>query len=92
MANHPSALKAQRQNAKRRAKNRSHRSNLRTALKNFSLIVKEGKTEEAANSLPKLYSLVDRAVQKNVLTKNAAARHKSRLTKYLQTAIQASKQ
>jgi len=87
MANHPSALKAHRQSLKRNAKNASNRSSLRTALKKFAQIVKSGKTEEAQKSITHLYSAVDKAVQKKVLSKNAAARQKSRLTKHLNMAI-----
>jgi ribosomal protein S20 len=31
--------------------------------------------------LPEAYSIIDRSVKKGVLSKNAAARHKSRLTR-----------
>ncbi len=83
MANHASALKAHRQSQKRNANNTSNRSSLRTALKRFSQLIKAGKTEEAKKSVNRLYSIVDRAVRKKALSKNAAARHKSRLTKRL---------
>ena len=86
MANHASALKAHRQNLKRRARNRSNRSELRTTLKKFNKQLADGTMEEAGNSLPAVYSAVDKAVQKKVLSRNAAARYKSRLSKRLHHA------
>ncbi len=86
MANHASALKAHRQSIKRNAKNSSQRSSLRTALKKFSQLIKDGKTEEAQKSVTRMYSIVDKAVRKKVLSRNAAARQKSRLTKHLNAA------
>ena len=89
MANHASALKAHRQNVKRNARNTANRSALRTSLKRFSQLIKAGKTEEAQNSIGRLYSIVDRAVQKRVLSRNAAARQKARLTRHLHEALTA---
>lgn len=86
MANHASALKAHRQSVKHRERNRSHRSALRSALKKFTKEIEEGKFQEAKASLPGVYAIVDKSVQKNVLTKNAAARHKSRLSRRLNLA------
>ncbi len=89
MANHASALKAHRQSLTRNARNTGNRKSLRTVLKKFSQLVKEGKTEEAKQSLGRIYSAVDRAVQKKALSKNAAARQKSRLTRHLNKAASA---
>ncbi|MBM3791342.1 MAG: 30S ribosomal protein S20 [Acidobacteria bacterium] len=88
MANHPSALKAHRQSQRRRDRNRSSRSELRTELKLFRGLLAEGRREEAAKSLSSLYSKIDRAVRKGALRKNAAARHKSRFTKKLNTTAE----
>lgn len=81
MANHASALKAHRQSVRRRARNRSNTSALRTGLKRFQDLVKAGKEDDARAQLPALYALVDKAVRHKVLSANAAARHKSRLTR-----------
>jgi small subunit ribosomal protein S20 len=86
MANHASAIKAHRQSLKRKQRNRSNRSALRSTLKNFSERLESGKPGEALSSLPQIYATVDKAVQKKVLSANAAARHKSRLTKRLSAA------
>jgi small subunit ribosomal protein S20 len=90
MANHASALKAHRQNLKHRATNRSNRSSLRTSLKQFNDQLEEGKSEEAKNSLSELYAIVDKSRQKKALSRNAASRQKSRLTKRLNAASAAS--
>ena len=92
MANHASALKAHRQNLKHRSSNRSNRSSLRTYLKQFNDRLKAGKTDEAKNSLAALYGVIDKSQQKKALSKNAAARQKSRLTKRLNTAISGTAQ
>ena len=91
MANHASALKANRQNLKHRSINRSNRSSLRTLLKKFDDRLKGGQAEEARNSLPEVYAAIDRSQKKNAISKNAAARQKSRLTKRLNAALTDSK-
>jgi small subunit ribosomal protein S20 len=87
MANHASALKAHRQNLKHRNTNRSNRSSLRTTLKQYNDRLESGKTEEAKNSLPELYAVIDKSQQKKAISKNAAARQKSRLSKRLNAAL-----
>ncbi len=87
MANHASALKAHRQNLKHRSRNRSNRSSLRTYLKQFNDRLEAGKSEEAKNSLAELYAVIDKSQQKKSISKNAAARQKSRLTKRLNEAL-----
>jgi small subunit ribosomal protein S20 len=89
MANHPSALKAHRQSLRRRSRNRSNRSALRTALKNFSEQMPNTPPEKSGATVAELYSLVDKAARRKSLSKNAAARQKSRLTKRLNQALQA---
>ncbi len=83
MANHASALKAHRQNLNRRARNRRNRSQLRTGLKKFEALLTEDKAQQAKESVAELYKLVDKAVHKGALSRNAAGRHKSRLIKRL---------
>ena len=78
MPNHKSAEKRVRQNERRRVVNRSNRSRLRTAVKELRTALDEG--GKAAELLPKTVSEIDKAVQKGVLHRNAAARQKSRLT------------
>jgi small subunit ribosomal protein S20 len=87
MANHASALKAHRQSQKRNLRNRSNRSTLRTELKSFVAEVESGKIADPKANLSELYSVVDKAAKKKALSKNAAGRRKSRLTKRLNKAI-----
>ncbi len=87
MANHASALKAHRQNVRRRSRNRSNRGALRTALKNYSRQIQAAGQEKQAPSAADIYSLIDKGVRKGALSKNAAARQKSRMTKRLNKAL-----
>jgi small subunit ribosomal protein S20 len=86
VANHASALKAHRQSLKHRSSNRSNKSSLRTTLKQFNDRIESGKTEEAKNSLSELYAVIDKFQHKKAISKNAAARQKSRLTRHLNAA------
>ena len=80
MPNHKSAEKRVRQTERRRLINRSNRARLRTSMKELRGLLDKGPSKDAADLLPKTVSEIDKAVQKGVLHRNAAARHKSRLT------------
>lgn len=80
MPNHKSAEKRVRQNEKRRTINRGHRSTLRTGIKKLRSALEGGDASNVQALLPETISLIDKAVQKGALHKNAAARYKSRLT------------
>ena len=82
MPNHKSAEKRMRQNEKRREINRGHRSRLRTEIKKLRAALAAG-GDEAQSLLPQTVSTIDKAVQKGVLHRNAAARYKSRLTNHV---------
>ena len=78
MANHLSAIKRIRQNEKRRLHNRFYARTMRNALKDFrSISVKK----DAEEKYPKMVSLIDKLVKKNIIHKNKAANLKSKLTK-----------
>jgi len=68
-----------RQARSRATLNRTHRSQLRTALKK----VRTATGPEAQAAYADAVKLLDRAGQKNIIHKNAAARQKSRLAKFL---------
>ncbi len=87
MPNHKSAKKRVRQNEKRRAINRSHRSRLRTAIKKLRAALTTGDAQTAQTLLPETVSTIDKAIQKGVLHRNAAARYKSRLTMHVNDAV-----
>ncbi len=80
MPNHKSAEKRQRQNEKRRSINRNNRGRVRTGIKKLRAALGAGDAEQVQELLPQTVSLIDKAVQKGVLHRNAAARYKSRLT------------
>ena len=80
MPNHKSAEKRARQNEKRRVINRNNRGRLRTGVKKLRAALEGGDAGSVQAILPETVSLIDKAVQKGVLHRNAAARYKSRLT------------
>ena len=80
MPNHKSADKRMRQTEKRRVNNRTSRGRLRTGVKGLRAALEGGDGTVVGEMLPKTISLIDKAVQKGVLHRNAAARYKSRLT------------
>ena len=87
MPNHKSAEKRMRQNERRRKLNRGHRTRLRTSIKNLRVAVSAGDGTKVKELLPETISTIDKAVQKGVLHKNAAARYKARLTTSSNKAI-----
>lgn len=80
MPNHKSSEKRVRQSEKRRMVNKSNRGRLRTSIKKLRTALSAGKADELNTLLPATISTIDKAVQKGVLHRNAAARYKSRLT------------
>ena len=80
MPNQKSAEKRVRQNERRRVGNGSSRTKLRTSVKIFKGVLSGGDAGQVGALLPQTISEIDKAVQKGVLHRNAAARHKSRLT------------
>ena len=86
MPNHKSAIKRQRQNEKRRIVNRNNRGRVRTGIKKLRAALGAGDAEQVQTLLPATVSLIDKAVQKGVLHRNAAARYKSRLTVHVNEA------
>ena len=74
-----SALKANRQNIKRREHNRALRARLRTGLKGIRKNLDANNVEGAKKSLQSLQSLVDKMATKGNIHKNTASRYKSRL-------------
>ena len=78
---HASALKQQRQDVKRRARNRKNLSQLKTQVKKLRGAVGAGDGAAAQAALNETVSTIDRAAKKGVIHDNAAARLKSRLTR-----------
>lgn len=80
MPNHKSAEKRVRQSERRKRINRSNRTRVRSAIKKLRTALSAGNSQELKALLPETISTIDKAVQKGVMHKNAAARYKSRLT------------
>jgi small subunit ribosomal protein S20 len=80
MPNHKSAIKRVRQTIKRNAINRANRSRLRTQIKKLRKAIASNEATQSNELLNPTVSLIDKMVNKGILHKNAAARHKSRLT------------
>ncbi|MDI1243158.1 MAG: 30S ribosomal protein S20 [bacterium] len=83
MANHKSAEKRIRQNEKRKGINRANRSKLRTQIKKLRTSLTAQDKAASGEILAPTVSLIDKAVNKGIIHKNTAARHKSRLTKHV---------
>jgi small subunit ribosomal protein S20 len=81
MPNHKSAEKRMRQSEDRRQINKGNRTRVRGQIRKLRAALTGGKTDQLGELLPATISIIDKAVQKGVLHKNAAARHKSRLTR-----------
>ena len=75
----PSALKNDLQNERRRLKNRSYRTTVNTAIRNFQNSLDQKEPAEAIKSkLNLVCSLMDKGVKKGIFKLNKAARTKSR--------------
>ena len=75
-----SALKANRQNVKRREHNRQMRSKLRTALKAIRVSLEAKDLSAAKAALNQTVSIVDKMATKGIIHRNTAGRYKSRLS------------
>ncbi len=84
-----SALKANRQNVKRREHNRSMRTKLRTALKAIRASLDAKDLSGAKEALSKTASIVDKMATKGIIHRNTAGRYKSRLALRLKSGASA---
>lgn len=80
MANHPSALKRERQAKKRRERNRGTLSAVRTAVKKVQIALSQKNPEQAKAALKEATSFLDGAASKGVLPQARASRKISRLS------------
>ena len=81
MANIKSQIKRVKTNEKRRQRNKSVRSAVRTAVRKFREAVEAGNTEEAAELQRAASRALDKAASKGVIHKNQAATRKSAMAK-----------
>jgi small subunit ribosomal protein S20 len=72
---------AARQSTVHRARNDALTSQLRTAIRKATAAVKAGKQDDASAALAHATPIIDSMVNKGIIHRNKAARHKSRLTK-----------
>lgn len=79
MANTAQARKRARQSVDRNKQNASLRSALRTSIKRVRQAIAAGDKSAASEVFQKATSVIDRIADKNIIHKNKAARHKSRL-------------
>ena len=85
MANIKSQIKRNRQNEKRRLRNKSVKSSLKTAVRKFNEAAASGDAEQASALLRAASRNLDKAVSKGVIHKNQAANRKSAIAKRLST-------
>jgi small subunit ribosomal protein S20 len=80
VANIKSQIKRNRQNEKRRERNKTVRSELRTRAKMAVEAVEQG-ADDAAEQVRVAMSSIDKAASKGIIHKNEASRRKSRLAR-----------
>ncbi len=85
MANHKSAVKRNKQNIVRNARNIHIRTTMRTLVKNVRLAVANGEKENATTALAKVIPYIDKVASKGVIHKATASRKIGRLTKLVNT-------
>jgi len=82
-----SAKKRIRQNAKRRARNRWRKDQIKHAVRELDDAVKAGKKDEAAEKLKVVYKKLDQIAAKGTIHKKTASRRKSRLAKRMEKVL-----
>jgi small subunit ribosomal protein S20 len=88
MPNTSTAKKRLRQNDKRRVRNRSHRSALRSQIRKVRAAVQAGKLDEAAAEFRVATKRLDQAAARKLIHDNTASRLKSRLSAMIKKAQQ----
>ncbi len=91
MPNTPTARAEMRKSLKRRERNRSRRSSMRTVIAKTLKAVEENNVAEAERHLTKAAQLIDKNVKWKQLHANNAARKKSRLTRLVNRLKAAAK-
>jgi len=80
MDRHPQQIKRERKDIKKRARNVSNMSRLRTQIKTVLELTDK---EKAQKEYTKAVSFIDKAAGKGLIHKNTAARRKSQITRHL---------
>jgi len=76
-----SAKKRDKQNVKRRTRNRSFKSEVKTAINQFEASLAKGDKASMQQNLNSVFSLMDKGIKTGRYKLNKVARTKSRLTK-----------
>ncbi len=82
MPNTKSAIKAAKQNLKRRVTNLKALDAIRKSAKSFKKLASAGGTD-AQKALSAAFAALDKAAKKHIIHKNTASRKKSRLAKMI---------
>ena len=85
MANSPQAIKRARQAEKRRQRNTSQKSGMRTSIKKVIAAINAGDREAASQAYAAAVPVIDSAASKGLIHANKAARHKSRLNQHIRS-------
>lgn len=80
MANIKQQIKRNKTNEKRRLRNASFKSSVKTAIKSVELAVQANDKEKAVEALSFAHKKLDKGQAKGIYHKNFVARHKSQLT------------
>ena len=83
MANSAQATKRARQAEKRRQRNASQRSNMRTSIKKVIAAIKSGDRDAANAAFRSAVPVIDSAAGKGLIHANKAARHKRSLNQHI---------
>jgi small subunit ribosomal protein S20 len=86
MPNIKSAIKAARQNIKRRKINLNALAKIKKAEKAVRKAATAANLDDAKKALQQAYAALDKAAKKNIIHPNNAARNKSRLSKLISKA------
>ena len=85
MPNKKSTEKRLRQNEKRRVRNKSEKSRMKTAIRNVVETIERGENEGAQKTLKEAISIINKTAQKGIIHENKASRLTSRLTRKYNT-------
>ena len=80
-----SAAKRHRQSEERRLRNKSAKSSVRTSVKKFVVLAQKKDIAGADLALKEMIKKIDSAAGKGIISKNTAARKKSRMQRYFNT-------
>jgi len=87
-----SVQKRIRQNIKRHSANKALRNQIRTCVRNLYEAKENNNKKEAEETIKKYFSLLDRAIKKNIIHKNNGSRRKSIATRVFKSIKEEKKE